>query len=168
MDGELTKVHIDLPNHWATGGEAIWAETLGADRYRIDNVPMYAYDLNYGDIVEAIPGAPDLKPSVLRVMERSGHRTLRVFFGSEVSREASDEYLLGLRDMGVTFERATARYVALDLAPTADMDAVRDQLDQWQAKEIAEYETCEARVEGSFDDAPTSPSDEEGAVQPEC
>jgi Domain of unknown function (DUF4265) len=161
---ELTKVHIDLPNHWATGGEALWAEALGNNRYRIENVPMYAYGLNYGDIVEAIPGAPDLKPSVIRVTEPSGHRTLRVFFGAGISREASQDYLTSLRGKGVMFERATLRYVALDLEPSANMNAVRDELDRWQAQDIAEYETCEARVDGSFDDVPASGSGQDAGI----
>jgi hypothetical protein len=51
-DDELTQVHIDLPNHWAVGGEAMWARALGGNRYRIENVPFYAYGLNFYDVVE--------------------------------------------------------------------------------------------------------------------
>lgn len=32
-DPDLTKLHIDLPNHWATGGESLWARSLGDDLY---------------------------------------------------------------------------------------------------------------------------------------
>ena len=160
-DDEPTKLHIDLPNHWATGGESLWAEPLGGDRYRLDNVPFYAYDLNLGDVVEARAASPDLKPSVLRVLERSGHRTVRVFFAEAVSDEARLDYLRSLADLHVSFERATARYVALDLEPGADMDAVRARLDRAQAEGILEYETCEARVPGSFDGAPEDGSERE-------
>lgn len=30
-DDELTKVYVDLPNHWAVGGESLWARPLGDD-----------------------------------------------------------------------------------------------------------------------------------------
>ncbi len=154
MPTEETKLHIDLPNHWATGGESLWATHLGGDRYRLDNVPFHAYDLNYGDIVEAVQSSPDLKPSVIRVLERSGHRTIRVFF-ADIPREQSGDHLDQLRELGVTYERSSARYVALDLEPGADLAKVRAVLDRWSAEGLAEYETCEARLPGSFDDAPS-------------
>jgi len=154
LDDALTKVHVDLPNHWATGGESLWARPMGDDRYAIENIPFYAYDLNYGDIVEARAAAPELKPSVLRVVERSGHRTIRVFFQDSVTEEERTRHLRSLDDMHVTFERCKERYYALDLAPEASIDAVRDRLDEFAAGGVLEYETCEARVDGSFDDAP--------------
>lgn len=36
---ELTKVLIDLPNHWRLKGESFWAKPLGGDRYALQNVP---------------------------------------------------------------------------------------------------------------------------------
>ena len=153
-DEELTKVHIDLPNHWGTGGESLWARAMGGDRYRIENIPFYAYDLNLGDIVEARAAAPDLKPEVARIVERSGHQTLRVFFAEAVADGARLTYLQSLADLQVSFERATGRYVALDLKPGVETERVRARLDRAQEDGILEYETCEARVPGSFDDAP--------------
>ena len=150
---DLTKVHIDLPNHWATGGEAMWATLLGGNRYRIENVPFYAYNLNYGDVVEAVASAPDRKPSVMRVVARSGHRTIRVFFKEATEENERLTRLKSLGDLKVTFERCNDRYFALDLEPEADLNTVRDRLDVWESEGIAEYETCEARSPGSFDDA---------------
>ena len=68
----LTKVHIDLPNHWGTGGESMWARALAEDRYEIRNVPFYAYGLNFLDVVLANSDDPDLKPEVRRVVQASG------------------------------------------------------------------------------------------------
>ena len=154
-DDDLTKVHVDLPNHWATSGESMWARSLGSNRFRIDNVPFYAYGLNYGDVVEAMPEAPDLKPSVLRVLERSGHQTLRVFFEESVEESERLRLLDSLRDLGVTYERCSPRYFALDLEPGASLNQVRTSLDTWQINGLADYETCEPRVPGSFDDKAT-------------
>ena len=108
--GPLTKVHVDLPNHWAAGGESFWAAELGGDRYRIENVPCYAYGLNYHDVVEAKAAAPDLKPSVLRVVERSGHRTIRILFGKDVAEEDRLVRLRSLDDLHVSFERCNRRF----------------------------------------------------------
>ena len=153
-DEELTKVHVDLPNHWATGGESMWARELGGDHYRLENVPFYAYGLNFHDVVEARSPAPDLKPFVLRVTERSGHRTIRVSFSEAVPEVDRIAHLSALRELNVTFERCTARYFALDLEPEANVDDVRDRLDALEAEDVLAYETCEARVQDSFDAAP--------------
>jgi Domain of unknown function (DUF4265) len=63
----LTKVYIDLPNHWATGGESMWALPLGGDLYEIRSAPFYAYGINWGDIVRAHSQDPTLKPEVREV-----------------------------------------------------------------------------------------------------
>lgn len=154
MESRAIKVHIDLPHHWASDGESLWATPLGFDRYRIENVPFFAYDLNYHDIVEAVSSSPELKPSVLRVLERSGHRTIRVFFTAE-SGGRSAELLDKLKKYGAEYERSSTRHVALDLAPQADTAKVRSILDEWFAAGVAEYETCEARIAGSFGGDPT-------------
>jgi hypothetical protein len=31
----LLKVYVDLPNHWYTGGESLWAKSLGDDLYEM-------------------------------------------------------------------------------------------------------------------------------------
>lgn len=159
VSDRLTKIHVDLPNHWATGGESLWATDLGGDCYRIENVPFYAYGLNFHDVVVAKPKAPDLKPTILDVLERSGHRTIRIFFGKEIGEEARLSHLEELSRLHTSFERCHRSYFALDLEPQADLEAVERHLRQWIADGIAEYETCEARSIGSFDDTPHS-SDE--------
>lgn len=153
-DAKLTKVYVDLPNHWARGGESMWARPLGGDRYELRNVPVHAYDLNFGDIVHAVPDAPDQKPRVRRIIIRSGHQTLRLFFDDSVPEERRLALLGSLKPLHVSFERATASIFALDVEPEADMGRVQAELDQWQESGWAQYETCEARVAGSFDEAP--------------
>lgn len=151
MTDNLAKVHVDLPNHWATGGESLWARDLGSGRFRIENVPFYAYDINFYDIVEARALGPDLKPSVMRVLERSGHQTIRVLFDNATSEEERIERLNSLADLHVSYERCNQRYFALDLEPDASANEVRDRLDTWTTEGVLEYETCEARQPGSFD-----------------
>lgn len=158
MDNEessLTKVHIDLPNHWATGGESVWALPLGDDLYEIRNTPFYAYDINWGDVVRAHSDDPKLKPEVREVVKRSGNKTLRVIFNEEVNEEEQDSVLSSLQFPDLSWERATELLVAIDVHPEADYEAVRDKLLELEQKEILGYETCEARVSGSFDDAPS-------------
>ena len=146
------RIHVDLPNHWMVGGEALWADSLGRDLYRLANVPFYAYGLSFRDVVRAIPGSPDQIPEIVEVVEPSGHRTVRVSFESLPDRSAQHDLLESLRSHGATFERATASYVAIDIEPGGDYSAVVAQLDAWSSGGILAFETCEARIDGSFDD----------------
>ncbi|MEP5943149.1 MAG: DUF4265 domain-containing protein, partial [Balneola sp.] len=86
-DERLTKIFIDLPNHWAIGGEALWAEPLGNDLYKIENIPFYAYGLNYHDIVRTNSQSAELKPEIKELVKASGHKTFRVFFKEGFSRD---------------------------------------------------------------------------------
>jgi hypothetical protein len=147
----LTKLHVDLPNHWATGGESMWAHVLGNDLYEIDNVPFYAYGINYRDVVYAISDAPDLKPEIKSVVKRSGHQTLRVIFLSPLSEDRQAPYLDRIKTFDASIERANTTYVAIDVPPSGDYDGLCDYLHSTEAQEVLEYETCEERVSGSFD-----------------
>lgn len=151
---DLTKVVVDLPNHWATGGESMWAKPLGEDLYELHNVPFYAYGLNYLDVVRAVEPAPDLIPMVERVVAPSGHRTLRVLFDADFPESKRIPLLETLSPMGAGMEGADSRYFAIDIGPDGDYDGVQAQLDSWQEEGVLGYETCEPRADGSFDDLP--------------
>ncbi|SRR6266516_3358187 len=153
-DDELTKIVVDLPNHWATGGEGMWAKPLGEDLYEVQNVPFYAYGLNFGDVVRAVQPAPNKKPVVSELVRAGGHRTLRVTFSDSLTESERLEHLCSLNDLKASFEGANKRYFAIDIEPDGDYEAVCDRLAAWEAQGPLEYETCEARVAGTFDDTP--------------
>jgi len=148
----LVKVHIDLPNHWAVGGESLWATPLGEELYRIENVPFYAYGLNFLDVVRATTDEEELKPEIRKVVQASGRRTIRISFFNETTQEEQDQILNALTSMGVSYERAFKRMIALDIKPELDYNALFSLLEEYAAQEKLDFETCEARLEGSFDD----------------
>lgn len=150
----LTKVHINLPNHWATDGESLWAMPLGNDLYELRNTPFYAYGLNWGDIVRAPTNKPELKPEVLEVVGHQGHRTLRVIF-ELFDEEDQNTILSSLENLGLSWERADGRLVALDIHSDGDYQAACDSLWKLEQRGVLCYETCEPRLPGSFDDLPT-------------
>jgi hypothetical protein len=149
---ELVKVHIDLPNHWAIGGESLWAAPLGDDLYRIENVPFFAYGLNFLDVVLATADSEELKPEIRKVVNPSGHRTYRILFKKETAREEQEAMLAMLEKYNASFERADGSHVAVDIKPNGDYNAIFDQLDAFEQEGFLSFETCEARIEGSFDD----------------
>ncbi len=151
---ELEEIHIDLPNHWATGGESFWATALGHDLFRLENVPFYAYGLNFHDVVKATSESEELIPEIRELVELSGHRTFRVFFEKNIDRQKQEEVLNSMEDLTISYERANEIYLSLDMQPNGNYQAVFDRLAGFEKESILEFETCEAKIEGSFDDLP--------------
>ena len=58
--------------------ETLWATSLGNDEYKLDNSSFYAYSLSWGDIVYAPFNVDEGFPTFLRVVKKSGHRTIRI------------------------------------------------------------------------------------------
>jgi len=160
--GNLTKVHIDLPNHWWFKGESLWAKPLGGDLYEIHNIPFCAYGLNCKDVVRATAASPDLKPEIREIVRRSGNRTLRLFFiADEPDPQAQRPCLAELEAMDAWVERANPRVVCVNANPTADYAGICEYLAKLEAAGVLEYETCEERSPGSFDDLPGGDEDED-------
>ncbi|MCC9657983.1 DUF4265 domain-containing protein [Rhodopirellula halodulae] len=148
------QVYVPLPNYASIGGETFWADQVGISLYRIANVPLWAYGLNYHDVVRATPDAEGIL-TIDEVVESSGHRTLRLMFPSDIGAEQQGELLRKIyQPGGVTFERANGSLVAINIAPESDYLSVFDQLEAWADSGLLDFETFHARVEGSFDDAP--------------
>jgi hypothetical protein len=159
VDEGLVKVFVDLPNHWATGGESMWAKPLGNDEYELRNTPFYAYGLNWGDIVLAISAEDRLKPEVREVVRQSGNRTLRLYFQNNLDRSTQVRFLEDISELGLSYERATEILIALDIPSESNYEAICNHLWALENDGILEYETCESRSEGSFDDS-DDPDDE--------
>gem|GEM_PF-6499980 len=49
------------------------------------NTPFYAYGINFKDIVIAKAESEELRPSISKIHEYSGHKTLRVIFLDDTS-----------------------------------------------------------------------------------
>ncbi len=156
-ESELTRIRVDLPNHWWHKEESLWARPLGNDAYEIAGIPVCAYGLNCGDVVLAKPDAPDQKPEVRSVLRRSGNQTLRMSFCDRLSNDEQQSVLSALESMGAEAERVTAQFVCVNVSPTFDLQAVRDYLMAQESAGVLEHETCGERVAGSFDDKPRSP-----------
>src|SRR4051812_10666311 len=94
-DEELVKVFVVLRDA-PFKTESFWAKPLGGDLYELRNSPWYAYDLNFYDVVRAVPDKPDEKPRIVGVARRGGHKTLRVAFAPEVAEPERVDMLRSL------------------------------------------------------------------------
>lgn len=103
--------------------ETLWATALGQDKYRIENSPFFAYSVSWLDVVYAPEDEVEGFPTFMRVVEKSGHRTIRVIFDPPVESGNESEMVLNkLTDLGCTFETANPAYVAIDVPPGGKFD----------------------------------------------
>jgi hypothetical protein len=146
------KLRVDLPYHLEVGGESMWADDLGNNRYQIKNIPFYAYGLNFEDIVFAEAESEELKPEIKKLLEESGHQTIRVIFTGDTSKEENIKTIEAIRNEHVGYEGNNHSQFALNVTPEGDYNQLYDALEELEEKKVLSFETCEARVEGSFDD----------------
>ena len=132
MDASAVKVLLQEDEYV----ETLWADPVGPDLYRLDNSPFWAYGVSWRDIVEAHPD-PDGMLRMTRVVEKSGHRTVRVILkpGVDVSPEAQ-AIMDGARALGASCEGMNPAYLAIDIPPGVELMAVAKYLTergvQWE------------------------------------
>jgi hypothetical protein len=114
---------------------------LGDDLYEIDNIPFFAYDLHYRDIVRALAQDEQTVPVIVRIVRRSGHKTLRVAFEESTSDAQRSEVIARLEREGVIGERMRGRFYAFSVPPEGDYQGVCDLLFELEKKDILTYET---------------------------
>lgn len=118
----------DDGNGWPPAeSEGLWAESLGDDRFRVDNVPWFVRGISADDIVKAEPD-PDGVLWFVETLERSGHQTIRVIPRADGPLDGDQQLVLdAFAPLGVTGEglNQQLRIVALDIGRDADMAAVK-------------------------------------------
>ncbi len=122
-ESELVRIVVPLDREPGDGGpdeEWLWAEPLGAGRYRIESSPFFAYGLSHGDVVVAADAA-DL-PRVEAVERKGGHRTMRFALDADWDTDRPEIRLLldELGAVGCHSDALPPKIVALDLAPDVD------------------------------------------------
>ncbi len=103
--------------------ETIWAKPIGEHLYRLDNSPFYAYGVSWNDVVEAQP-QPGAFPLFRRVVEKSGHRTVRVIVGGD----DLERLKRGIQELGCKFEGAWSKLISVDIPPDVELEDVRSFL----------------------------------------
>lgn len=110
-------------------GETLWAVQVDAYRYRLDNIPWYARDVACYDVVEAVAFEPDDMPVFTRVLERSGHLTIRLIPAGAPSIEDFEAVMAEFIALGASGEGYHQEGImALDIPPEAALEPVKDLL----------------------------------------
>ena len=135
----LVKIVFNLPGMAAPlTTESLWAERIGANLYRLRNVPFYLYGVSEQDIVRA--EETDGQLLVSAIVDRGGHSTYRIFLPEQTSEEQFSGDWVPLHELGCTYERATRRLIAVDVPPHADVYAVYEALELGEKDRRWEFE----------------------------
>ncbi len=129
----LVRIRVPLDPSPGSAGPAddwLWAEPLGSGRYRVESCPFFAYGISRDDVVRALDGVGDEAPQLDEVVEKGGHRTLRLALDPkvELSDPAVQSLLEQLLEMGCTHEALRPKLVAIDLPPDVDVGNVAGRL----------------------------------------
>lgn len=109
--------------------ETLWATHLGADDYRLDNSPFYAYGVSWEDVVRAPFSTEEGFPSFERVVSKSGNRTVRVLFETRVETGTdADRVVQGLVALGCSYEGANGTLLSVNVPADVALGAVRTYL----------------------------------------
>jgi hypothetical protein len=105
--------------------ETLWATPLGRHRYRLENSPFLAYGVSWLDVVEARAPVKGEFLAFVRVVKKSGNRTIRIIFkpGVDKSRKAM-AVLEKLVSIGCSYEGANPGYIAVNIPPKVDLSVV--------------------------------------------
>src|SRR5215813_6697544 len=121
----LVKVRVKLLGSALNSGydsETLWAEHLEGNRYRIWNLPVFAYNLDMRAIVECEPDPEGGLPIITRVLERGDCPTVRLYFNREASDEQIQEVLDLLSQRRALFEKSSRELWAVGLRTSVDYD----------------------------------------------
>jgi hypothetical protein len=139
-DEGLVKVVFDVPDRkgHVFKTESLWAEPLGNDTYRLRNVPFEVFGFSEQDAVTARESEGFLK--VAGLAARGGHSTYRLVLPVTTSEEQFLQDWAPLQELGCTYERATRRFVAIDVPPASDIYAVYRLLEAGENANRWEFE----------------------------
>ena len=121
----LVKVVLRVVSEGEEEVETPWAKQLGPSEFQLDNIPSHAYGISTDDVFEALPTADDPRPHFVRVLHKSGNRTVRVVLRPPSNEsEASMAVLRRLKELGCTYEGMNHSYFAVNIPPEAEFHAV--------------------------------------------
>jgi hypothetical protein len=145
----LVRIRIRLEGAAEAGPaeDTVWAESLGSDRYRVESCPFFAYGISRDDVVRAAESPGEGGPVLDDVLEKGGHRTLRLTLGPSVDlRSAAVQRTLEkLIDLGCTHELLRPRLVAIDLPPEVDLEVATELLQQASKAGALSWEWADPR-----------------------
>lgn len=147
---ESKKVRFDFLDHPAGyGGESLWADHLMEDLYEVRNIPVFAYGVNFRDVVR-VEKDEDGTRQVKDVVRRSSYHTIRIFFIDGKTSEENFSRLKKFKGEGIGSEKWNDDLYALNVTPERDYEEFIDTLEELAEKKVIEFELS-GEWKGNFD-----------------
>lgn len=109
--------------------ESLWTIRVGNDLYRLDNIPWFAYSVSCEDVVEARALEEGGLPEFIRVVSKSGNRTVRLILEPPADQSEESRGILDrLVQLGCDYEGANRKYIGVNVPPGVDLPTVCDFL----------------------------------------
>jgi hypothetical protein len=106
--------------------ETPWAERVpdATNQFRLDNAPFYAYRVSADDVIEGEEVAPGFY-RLVRVVRRSGNRTVRLIFGEKSADTSEGKQVLDeIVRLGCTYEGAFSKLLSITVPPEVALEAL--------------------------------------------
>lgn len=131
-DEKKFRVAFDLPpedGSWAPfATERLWAaKTSVKFHLRVRNTPFYVRGISYGDVILVRPDNERREIVFTRLVEESGHSTVRLLFKEVEGRVRAEQML---NEFECAWEVGARDYVAVDIPPAIDYSILRPRLIQ--------------------------------------
>jgi uncharacterized protein DUF4265 len=148
--GGLVRIRVPLERSDGEPGppeDWLWAEPLGAGRYRVESCPFFAYGISRDDVVHALDGVGEDAPRLADVLEKNGHRTLRLALDprAQLTDREVLAFLDRLLEQGCTHEALRPKLVAVDLPPEVDVASVAGVLHECACGGLLVWEWADPR-----------------------
>ena len=136
MDKKIKVVYYDQENNLAI--ETLWATKEG-EYYRIKNIPFFASNLSYNDLIKVELDNNEMYFDEL--IESSGHSTLQIVFFNDELVSQSKSHLL---ELGCSWEGSHKKnYISVDIPSTVEYNSVKNYLDKLEMQNKLSYrEAC--------------------------
>lgn len=126
------------PGAWhGSTTESVWAEPVEPGQYRLCNIPFYAFDVSYSDVVEAVEDTDHLVFS--SVARRGGHSTYRLLI-NEHRRDQLESFWKPLAECGCNYEEGHRPLLAVDVPAEADIFEVYRRMEEGERAGIWSFE----------------------------
>jgi hypothetical protein len=107
-------------------------------RFRLRNVPFYAFGVSVEDVVFAKPSEGIFEFESVSI--RGGHSTYRIIAKETARPDALRQKWQQLERLGCTYEQGAGRLMAVDVPPRAEIYEVYSVLEEGEREGIWDFE----------------------------
>lgn len=116
--------------------EQLWARKIDKDHYEICCIPMFAYGLALGDVVEI-----DQRLMIINISQKSGRVTIRVWLNEQTPQEKREELTDKILGLGCLLEWYSQHLLGVDSDSHIKTQSLITLLDIYQKEEFIEFES---------------------------